>query len=355
MQLLRKTRWMLLALLLSLVPASSFAGVLISVNIAPPILPVYEQPPCPEPGWMWTPGYWAYGPDGYYWVPGAWVPAPYEGALWTPPYWGWSSGLYIFHPGYWGRHVGYYGGINYGFGYMGVGFAGGYWRGHDFLYNTAVMRVNNVHIRNVYVDRRIVERNTIVNERRVSFNGGRDGIRHDARPEERMAMRDRHMSETSMQMHHMEAARNDRNFYARNNGGRPQTMAAERPMGFHGNDGNSRQQPQTFNNNRGQQNRPEFQKRQQSGRQQQFQQQPRANDRGVSNNQNRPQPQFQKRQQPGRQQQFQQRGFEQRQRQPQFQQPRGNYQQPRNEARPAPQERGGGGGGRPQQENRGHR
>ena len=47
---------------------------------------------------MWTPGYWAYGDDGYYWVPGAWVPAPYEGALWTPPYWGWSGGIYVFHP-----------------------------------------------------------------------------------------------------------------------------------------------------------------------------------------------------------------------------------------------------------------
>ena len=33
--------------------------------------------------------------------------------------------------GYWGPHVGYYGGVNYGFGYMGVGFAGGAWRGDD--------------------------------------------------------------------------------------------------------------------------------------------------------------------------------------------------------------------------------
>ena len=78
MDLLRKSRWMFLALLLSLVPASSFAGVFISVGFAPPVLPVYEQPPCPQPGWMWTPGYWAYGDDGYYWVPGTWVPAPYR-------------------------------------------------------------------------------------------------------------------------------------------------------------------------------------------------------------------------------------------------------------------------------------
>ena len=364
MQLLRKTRWMFLAFLLSLVPASSFAGVLISVNIAPPILPVYEQPPCPEPGWLWTPGYWAYGPEGYYWVPGAWVPAPYEGALWTPPYWGWSSGLYIFHPGYWGPHVGYYGGINYGFGYMGVGFVGGYWHGRDFLYNTAVVRVNNVHIRNVYVDRTIVERNTIVNERHISYNGGRDGIRYEPRPEERRAMSERHMRETPMQMHHMEAARSDRNFYARNNGGHPQMVAAERPMGFHGNDGGNR--PQSFQNNRGPQARPEFQRGQQPGRNQQFEQQPRGNDRGAFGNQNRQQPPqqrgFEQRPQP------QQRGFEQRPSQPQQrgfeqrpqpqqrgfeQQPRGNAQ-PRFESRPAPQEHGGGGGGRPQHEDHPH-
>src|ERR1700741_523487 len=141
MKLLRSSRLILMALLLSLIPAASYAGVFISVGIAPPPLPVYEQPPCPESGWLWTPGYWAYGEDGYYWVPGAWVPAPYEGALWTPGYWGWSDGFYLFHPGYWGPHVGYYGGVNYGFGYMGVGFVGGRWHDHDFLYNTAVVHV----------------------------------------------------------------------------------------------------------------------------------------------------------------------------------------------------------------------
>ena len=92
MKILRSARWLVLVALLSLVPASSYAGVFISVGFAPPVLPVYVQPACPEPGLMWTPGYWAYGDDGYYWVPGAWVPAPYEGALWTPPYWGCEDG-----------------------------------------------------------------------------------------------------------------------------------------------------------------------------------------------------------------------------------------------------------------------
>src|SRR6185369_1788116 len=254
MQLLRKSRWMLLAFLLSLVPASSFAGVLISVNIAPPILPVYEQPPCPQPGWLWTPGYWAYSDQGYYWVPGAWVPAPYEGALWTPPYWGWSSGIYVFHPGYWGPHVGFYGGVNYGFGYMGVGFVGGRWHNHGFEYNTAVVRVNNVYIHNTYVDRTVVQLNTIVNERHVAYSGGPGGIRHDPSSDELHAMHERHIGATPLQQQHFQAARSDRSFYAKNNGGNPQTVAADRPMGYnnHGAQSNMRQEhPNSFNNNHG--------------------------------------------------------------------------------------------------------
>ena len=66
---------------------------------------------------MWTPGYWAWGNDGYYWVPGTWVPAPAVGLLWTPGYWGWSGGYYRWNVCYWGPHVGFYGGVNYGFGY----------------------------------------------------------------------------------------------------------------------------------------------------------------------------------------------------------------------------------------------
>ena len=141
MGLLRKSRWMLLALLLSLVPASSYAGVFISVGIAPPVLPVYVQPPCPEPGLMWTP------------ATGRTVETATTGfrahgfrrrmkARCGPWLLGLVQGLYVFHGGYWGPHVGYYGGVNYGFGYMGVGFAGGVWRGGVFAYNTAVVHVN---------------------------------------------------------------------------------------------------------------------------------------------------------------------------------------------------------------------
>jgi hypothetical protein len=226
----RCSRWLLLVLLALLLPASSFAGVFISVGFAPPVLPIYDQPPCPDEGLMWMPGYWAYGPEGYYWVPGAWVPAPYDGALWTPPYWGWEGGLYMFHPGYWGPHVGYYGGVNYGFGYMGVGFVGGMWRGHDFVYNTAVMHVNERVIHTTYVDRTIVQRNTIVNDRHIAYNGGPGGINHPPGQNERLAEHDQHMQPTSFQQQHMQAAQTDRNSYARNNGGRPQQVVTARPL-----------------------------------------------------------------------------------------------------------------------------
>jgi hypothetical protein len=116
----------------------------------PPPLPEYRQPECPGENYIWTPGYWAYSTGGYYWAPGAWVLTPYTGALWTPPWWGYSGDRYIWHAGYWGPFVGFYGGINYGFGYTGRGFNGGYWRGGAFNYNRSVMNVNINVVHNVY-------------------------------------------------------------------------------------------------------------------------------------------------------------------------------------------------------------
>jgi len=232
MQILRSFRWLLLALVVTIIPLSSQAGVFISVGFAPPVLPVYVQPVCPQPGLMWTPGYWAYGDEGYYWVPGAWVPAPYVGALWTPGYWGWSGGLFVWHGGYWGPHVGYYGGVDYGFGYGGIGFAGGMWRGGFFAYNTAVMHVGvgGGWGNRTYVDQTIVNRTTIVNNTHVSYNGGPGGINHQPSPEEQVAAHDQHTAPTSFQTQHENTFRNDHSAYAKNNGGHPQNTAIARPL-----------------------------------------------------------------------------------------------------------------------------
>ena len=76
--------------------------------------------------------------------------APEVGFLWTPGYWGWGGNAYFWHAGYWGPQVGFYGGIDYGYGYYGNGYQGGYWHGRDFYYNRAVNRVNVTNIHNTY-------------------------------------------------------------------------------------------------------------------------------------------------------------------------------------------------------------
>jgi hypothetical protein len=273
---------------------------------------------------MWTPGYWAYGDDGYYWVPGAWVPAPYEGALWTPGYWGWSGGLYVFHGGYWGRHVGYYGGVNYGFGYMGIGFVGGMWRGHEFAYNTEVVHVDERFIHTTYRDREIVNRYTVAGGSRVAFSGGPGGIRHDPAPEERMAEREQHTALTSYQTQHESVARADRGSYVKNNGGHPATLAVARPLGTNAQNMHqvqTRQTPQMQPRSTAQQ-----QQRPMSQTQNRPVQQPLAQSRSMQQSQSRPAPQTQQRPTP----QVQQRSAPQAQ------------SRPAPQAKPSPSPRNGG-------------
>ena len=96
--------------------ASAQLGVGVAINVAPPPLPVYEQPICPGPDFISVPGYWAWGDDDFFWVPGTWILAPEPGLFWTPGFWSWNGSWFIFTAGYWGPVVGFYGGINYGFG-----------------------------------------------------------------------------------------------------------------------------------------------------------------------------------------------------------------------------------------------
>jgi hypothetical protein len=221
------------ALVLAALPALSSAGVFVgvSVNIAPPPLPVYVQPACPAVGYIWVPGYWAWNDGAYYWVPGTWVLPPEVGLLWTPGWWGWNDGAYMWHAGYWGPRVGFYGGIDYGFGYDGVGFVGGYWRGGMFFYNRAVWRVgprfgNNVYYRRPEYAHREFEH--------VSFNGGPDGVR--ARPTrfDMMAERERRAAFTPEQRRQERLAFSHRSLRADFNHGRPPIAATERPAMFRG-------------------------------------------------------------------------------------------------------------------------
>jgi hypothetical protein len=198
---------------------SSFAQIGISIGIAPPAIPIYQQPYAPAAGYIWTPGYWAYD-SGYYWVPGVWVLPPRVGFLWTPGYWGYNGGNYFFNEGYWGPTVGFYGGINYGYGYGGQGYYGGRWVGNTFRYNRAVTRVNTSVIHNTYVNKQVVK-NT---GGRASFNGP-GGTTAKATAQEQAAAKAEHIPATSTQQSRVEAAKNNPDLHATNNHGKPKAEA----------------------------------------------------------------------------------------------------------------------------------
>ena len=216
----------------SAAPAAAQFALDIRVNLAPPPLPVYVQPPLPGPDFIWTPGYWAWdhGFGDYYWVPGTWVRAPRLGYLWTPNWWGWEDGVYLFHRGYWGPRVGFYGGVAYGFGYTGTGFVGGRWDGGHFAYNSTVNNITNVHVTNVY------QQNVTVNRTTVSYSGGPGGVSAAPTPEERAAERGPRLDPTPDQERHVAAAQGNRALLAGANHGVPPIAATARPAVFHGPD-----------------------------------------------------------------------------------------------------------------------
>lgn len=135
--------------------------------------------------------------------------APRPGFLWTPGYWGFAEGVYVWHVGYWGPHVGFYGGINYGFGYGGVGFAGGEWRHGAFFYNRSVTNIN-INIHNTY------NRTVIVhNDSHLAFNG-EGGVRAEPTRDEMRAEHEQHIDATHEQMEHRDSAFRDRDNRADN-------------------------------------------------------------------------------------------------------------------------------------------
>src|SRR4030095_4164990 len=215
---MKRLRSFILAAVLALPLSFSSGQVGISVNFAPPVLPVYEQPFCPVAGYIWTPGYGAWDGD-YYWVPGVWVPPPSVGLLWTPPWWGWNNGVYAFNQGYWGPTVGFYGGVNYGYGYTGNGYWGGRWEGNAFRYNTAVTRVNTNVVHNHFVDRSVV--NNQVNTNRASFNGPNGVSAQETAAQKAAAANAKKMPPTSQQLKRQEAASKDKNLQAKVNKGNP--------------------------------------------------------------------------------------------------------------------------------------
>ena len=206
----------------------STGGARIISDEAPPPLPEYDQPPLPGPGYIWTPGYWAWNNDDYYFVPGTWVEPPHPGLLWTPGYWAYDGGAYRFHRGYWAPHVGFYGGVAYGFGYFGHGFEGGRWQGEHFFYNRTVNNFGSVNIVNIYEHPapRIVER--------ISFNGGPDGVKARPTAEQIAAGKEKHIPATVAQRRNVRAASRNEAAFVTNNQGKPPVAATQKPGDFKG-------------------------------------------------------------------------------------------------------------------------
>ena len=175
------------------------AQIVLSVAVAPPPLPVYDEPPIPGPGYIWTPGYW-----------------------------GWSGGAYVWNAGYWGPTVGFYGGVCYGFGYTGVGFAGGYWSGNSFYYNRSVTNISNTTVINNVYNQQVINNNTT----NVSYSGGNGGIRAQPTTQELQSAREQHVAPTQEQTHHQQLASLNQDLRASANNGRPAIAAVAKAGDF---------------------------------------------------------------------------------------------------------------------------
>jgi hypothetical protein len=228
MRIQRSIQFLLFLFVMLATPTAFFAQIGVSIRIAPPELVAYSQPICPQEGYLWTPGFWAYGQQGYFWVPGTWVEPPTVGFLWTPGYWGWGSDAYFWNDGYWGPSVGFYGGINYGYGYGGVGYQGGYWRNNQFSYNRSV---NNVDIRNFHntYEKSVSNSRAITT---VSYNGGNGGTTARANAAEETAAHEHHTPATSAQTGHRNDASQNHEQLQSVNHGKPPVTATSKPGEF---------------------------------------------------------------------------------------------------------------------------
>ncbi|MGD0632383.1 MAG: hypothetical protein ABR987_23925, partial [Terracidiphilus sp.] len=96
--------------------------------------------------------------------------------------------------------------------------------------NTAVVNVNTTIIHTTYINRTIIQTNTIVNNNHVAYSGGPGGIQHTATPQEQIAAHETHTPPTTFQTQHIQAAQTNKQSYAKVNGGHPATLAVAKPL-----------------------------------------------------------------------------------------------------------------------------
>ena len=194
-------------------------------------LTICEQPPCPEDGYLWTPGYWGWANGGYYWVPGTWVQPPRVGVLWTPGYVPGLRGRRLCIPCrllgppcrlLWRRQ------LRLRTTWAPVSPAACGWATTSIRYNRAVANINVTVIHNTY--NTTVVNNVTVNK--VSYNGGAGGIAAAPTPQERQFEHEQHVGATPMQQQHSQQAAQNPGLFARANGGHPAIAATPRPAAF---------------------------------------------------------------------------------------------------------------------------
>ena len=273
---------------------------------APPPLPDYEQPPCPEDGYLWTPGYWAWGGGGYYWVPGTWVQPPRVGRAVDARLLGLRGRRLRVPCRLLGtpRRLLRRGQLRLRL--CGHGFAGGAWVGGAFSYNRAVTNMNVTVVHNTY--NTTVINNVMVNK--VSYNGGAGGTSVAPTAQERQFSQEPHAPPTPLQRQHVQQAQANPALFAHANGGHPSIAATPRPAAFNapgvvgarGAGGPpARAQPQPAQAQPQQRVQPEAQNQPQSGnqraavnpqqaRQQNQRQQQPQNQQKKKKNQNKPKP-----------------------------------------------------------------
>jgi hypothetical protein len=82
--------------------AVTAAQAQVVVRIGPPPPPRVEVVPAARPGYLWTPGYWAWRGNRHVWVNGNWVRAR-RGYVYTQPTWVQEGDRWRLRPGAWGR------------------------------------------------------------------------------------------------------------------------------------------------------------------------------------------------------------------------------------------------------------
>lgn len=84
------------------VPGVAQAGVVISIDVAPPP-PRVEVVPPPRVGYVWAPGHWEWVGGRHAWIEGAWLPAR-PGYVYHGPEWRQRHGHWVYYEGRWGRY-----------------------------------------------------------------------------------------------------------------------------------------------------------------------------------------------------------------------------------------------------------